>query len=74
MLLSAWPLAERYEALIRVFNAPFAFARRLARRLHAQPQILKVVLRTTDDYIHRVDDAEALTEAAQHAWPPPDSS
>lgn len=34
---SAWPLAERYEALIRVFNAPAAYAARLARRLHATP-------------------------------------
>lgn len=71
---SAWPLAERYEALIRVFNAPFAYARRLARRLHAQPQTLKTILRTTDDYTHRVDDAEGLTEAAQNAWPLPESS
>lgn len=32
---SAWPLAERYEALIRVFNNPAPFAKRLAARLHA---------------------------------------
>lgn len=34
---SAWPLAERYEALIRVFNNPAPFAKRLAARLHALP-------------------------------------
>lgn len=34
---SAWPLAERYEALLRVFNDPAPYARRLARRLHATP-------------------------------------
>jgi hypothetical protein len=34
---SAWPLAERYEALIRVFINPAPFAARLARRLFATP-------------------------------------
>lgn len=34
---NAWPLAERYEALLRVFNDPAPFARRLARRLRADP-------------------------------------
>jgi len=34
---SAWPLAERYEALLRVFNNPASFAKRLAARLHANP-------------------------------------
>jgi hypothetical protein len=34
---SAWPIAERAEALLRVFNAPAAFAARLARRLFATP-------------------------------------
>ena len=30
---SAWPLAERFEALLRVFNDPAPYARRLASRL-----------------------------------------
>jgi hypothetical protein len=34
---SAWPLAERAEAMLRAFNAPEAYAKRLARRLHATP-------------------------------------
>ena len=34
---SAWPLAERAEAMLRAFNAPHIYARRLARRLHASP-------------------------------------
>lgn len=34
---SAWPLAERYEALLRVFNNPAPYARRLAWRLYATP-------------------------------------
>jgi hypothetical protein len=33
----AWPLALRAEALLRVFNDPIPYARRLARRLRAQP-------------------------------------
>lgn len=34
---SAWPLAERAEALLRAFNNPESYAKRLARRLHATP-------------------------------------
>lgn len=34
---SAWPLAERAEAMLRAFNDPHAYARRLARHLHASP-------------------------------------
>jgi hypothetical protein len=34
---SAWPLAERYEALIRVFNDPAPYAKRLVARLNAAP-------------------------------------
>lgn len=34
---SAWPLAERMEALLRAFNDPAPYASRLARRLHATP-------------------------------------
>lgn len=37
-LHSAWPLAERAEALLRAFNDPAPYARRLARRLRAAPQ------------------------------------
>ncbi|PZO48013.1 MAG: hypothetical protein DCF16_17000 [Alphaproteobacteria bacterium] len=42
---SAWPLAERYEALIRVFNDPAPYARRLAARLHARPRAADAVLK-----------------------------
>ena len=35
--LSAWPIAERYEALLRAFNDPTRLARRLAARLRAAP-------------------------------------
>ena len=72
--LSAWPLAERYEAMLRVFNAPYAFARRLARRLSAKPQLARALLEAPPEYQHRVDRAEDFTRAAECAWPPPDSS
>lgn len=41
---SAWPLAERMEALIRVFNTPAPYAARLARRLHATPHRARELL------------------------------
>ena len=46
---SAWPLAERYEALLRVFNDPTKYAQRLARRLHATPHRVGEVLNYTAD-------------------------
>ncbi len=70
----AWPLAERYEALIRAFNDPLAYARRLAARLHAAPQKLKSLLAAPPEYAHRVDQAEAFTQAVKSAWPHTDSS
>ena len=42
---SAWPLAERAEALLRVFNDPSAYAQRLARRLYAKPHRARAVMR-----------------------------
>lgn len=62
---SAWPLAERYEALLRVFNDPIAYARRLARRLHATPHRLRELLRAPPEAAHRVDRFEPLTAAAE---------
>ena len=71
---SAWPLAERYEAMLRVFNAPFAYARRLARRLRAQPQRIRDLLDAPPEYDHRVDCAGEITETAKRVWRSPDSS
>jgi hypothetical protein len=70
----AWPLAERYEALLRVFNESHAYARRLARRLHARPHLIAAVLHEPEHYVHRVDDAEAITAAVRQKWRNPDSS
>jgi hypothetical protein len=64
----AWPLAERYEALLRAFNDPHPYARRLAKRLHARPHLIEAVLHAPENYIHRVDDAEEITNAAARAW------
>jgi hypothetical protein len=65
---SAWPLAERYEVLLRVFNNPAPFARRLAKRLHAVPHRLTEILRTPPEAAHRIDCYEALTHAAEAPW------
>ena len=40
----AWPIAERCEALLRVFNDPLRYAARLARRLRAKPQTARALL------------------------------
>jgi len=71
---SAWPLAERYEALLRVFNAPAAYAQRLARRLHATPHRLEEALSAPPEARDRVDDFEALGEEARSRWRPHFSS
>lgn len=71
---SAWPLAERYEALLRVFNNPAAYAKRLAHRLRAKPMRIETLLYAPPEYAHRVEQAEDLTEAASRALPKRDSS
>jgi len=63
-LRSAWPLAERYEALLRVFNNPLPHASRLARQLYAAPHRLCELLRAHFEAEQRVDDFEALTTTA----------
>jgi hypothetical protein len=71
---SAWPLAERYEALIRVFNDPAPYARRLSKRLHATPHRLREVLRAPPEAGHRVDHFEESGECAEQSWRPHFSS
>jgi hypothetical protein len=68
-LRSAWPLAERYEALIRVFNDPTKYAQRLARRLHATPHRVVEVLDYSEESWARVgrehrDEIEAEVRQA----------
>ncbi|MBY0564079.1 MAG: hypothetical protein K2P58_07820 [Hyphomonadaceae bacterium] len=71
---SAWPLAERYEALIRAFNNPIPYARRLAARLHATPHRLQEALRAPPEAVHRVEDFNVMGERAQRSWRPHFSS
>jgi hypothetical protein len=71
---SSWPLALRYEALIRVFNDPTTYARRLARRLHATPHRIIEVLRAPPKAFDRIDDFERMGERAETAWSPHFSS
>ncbi|MEZ5994197.1 MAG: hypothetical protein R3C25_00435 [Hyphomonadaceae bacterium] len=65
---SAWPLAERYEALIRVFNDPAPYARRLARRLHATPHRAGEVLAAPPEAAHRIARFEAPGAQARSVW------
>jgi len=64
---SAWPLAERYEALRRVFANPHAHAQRLARRLHATPHRVHELLRPPPNAERHVDLSD-FTGTAQRSW------
>lgn len=44
-LYSAWPLAERAEAMWRVINNPVRYAKRLARKLFANPKRTRTLTR-----------------------------
>jgi hypothetical protein len=50
---SVWPLAERYEALLRVFNDPTGYAKRLAKRLYARA--VACLFREPREARHRID-------------------
>lgn len=65
---SAWPLAERYEALIRAFNDPAAYAARTARRLQRDPHRLAHALRAPPEAADRVAAFATLTRRAEHVW------
>jgi hypothetical protein len=70
----AWPAALRFEALIRAFNDPHAYARRIAKRLHANPPRLAELLHAPPEYDTRVDRGAEITSAAARAWRTLDSS
>ena len=63
-MLSAWPLAERYEALLRAFNAPAPYAQRIARALHRAPRRLARALAAPPEARLRIDRFDAMGEAA----------
>lgn len=62
---SAWPLAERYEALLRAFNDPLPYARRLSRKLHAASHRVDELFATPPEARHRIDRYAELTAAAE---------
>lgn len=64
---SAWPLAERAEALLRVFNDPEPYARRLAARLHATPHRAAALTRHPDTLPDMVDDFPVFQRDADAA-------
>ncbi len=62
-LRSAWPLALRFETLLRAYNEPIPFARRLARRLARKAESVKRVLRMQADLRPLIGE-EQLVELA----------
>ena len=52
---SAWPIAERFEALLRVHDNPAPYAKRLARRLYANPKRIIAITREPPELQHRID-------------------
>lgn len=64
---SAWPLALRAEAMLRAFNNPEAYAKRLARRLHATPHRAAQMTRYPPNLPHVIDDFDILSEHARTA-------
>ncbi len=66
---SAWPLAERYEALVRAFNNPAPFARRLARRVRGALTRIAAILRAPIEAQHRVDQFDDMGAHVWEVWP-----
>ncbi len=64
---SAWPLALRAEAMLRAFNNPELYARRLAARLHATPHRAASLTRHPPNLPHVIDDFVTLREHASIA-------
>jgi hypothetical protein len=52
---SAWPIAERFEALLRVHDNPAPYAERLARRLYANPERTASIVSEPPELQHRID-------------------
>jgi hypothetical protein len=71
---SAWPLAERYEALLRAYNDPAPYARRLARTLYVSPHRVHAILRAPDEAPHRIDRFDDAGVLCERTWPPPHRS
>jgi hypothetical protein len=61
---NAWPLAERYEAILRVFENPEPYARRLSRGLRASPLNARKLLYAPPDAPQRIDRFDEVTHVA----------
>ena len=64
---SAWPLAERAEALLRAFNNPEPYAKRLARRLYATPSRAAALTQHPPNFPEMVEDFARLQSEAYAA-------
>jgi hypothetical protein len=70
----AWPAAERYEALLRVFNDPTGYARRLSRHLHATPHRAVELRRAPPEAEHRIENFAGFLSPEPQPPSPEDSS
>jgi len=64
---SAWPLAERAEALLRAFNNPEPYAKRLAARLHTTPHRAADITRYPENLPQVIDCFDTLRETVRAA-------
>ncbi len=65
---SVWPLAERYEAILRVFNDPTAYSKRLAKRLYARAvTCLRALFRDPLEARHRIDLFDRFESVSEKA-------
>lgn len=65
-IIDSWPLALRYEALLRAYNNPAPYAARLARHLRAEPRRVHSILRHAQAVIATIGrdaDDEIVKEA-----------
>ena len=62
---SAWALAERYEALLRAYNDPLPYARRLSRQLHATPHRVCELFIAPPEARERIESYDELALAAE---------
>jgi hypothetical protein len=64
---SAWPLAERTEALLRAFNTPEPYAKRIARHLHATPHRARELTQHPPNLPHVIDHFDTLRDEVHAA-------
>ncbi len=62
---SARALAERYEALLRAYNDPLPYARRLSRQLHATPHRVCELFIAPPEARERIESYDELALAAE---------